>query len=286
MTRLPNLKRISRPATIAEAGAILAEPGRQAAVIGGGITYSFGASPRIEELVCLSRLGLDYVKKRGAGLAVGASLPVSGLIESRLVRAYAGGMVAQAASRIGSTLNRNLITVGGNIMQPFIWCDLPTVFLALGGTIVTGGTVSRRIGADEFFAFAPRRILQAGEIVLEVDFPGLPPGARAAYLDFTLTENDFAFVKVAGLALMKGGTCRSLSLVVGGATALPQRIASAEKTLAGKKPTPALIASAASLASRVKVVKDIRCTDAYKRRLIRVLAQDVLEQLLLKKGGR
>jgi len=286
MIRLPNLKRISRPATLDEAGAILADPGRKAAVIGGGITYFFGASPQIEELVCLSRLGLDYVKKRGTGLAVGASLPVSGLIESRLVRAYAGGVVAQAASRIGSTLNRNLVTVGGNIMQPFIWCDLPTVFLALGGTIVTGGTSARRIGAEEFFSLPPRRILKPGEIVLEVDFPGLPPGSRAAYLDFTLTENDFAFVKVAGLALVKAGTCRSLSLVVGGATALPQRIAEADKALVGKKPSPASIASAASSAARIKVVKDIRCTDGYKRRLIRVLAKDVLEQLLLKKAGR
>jgi len=286
--RLPNLKRISRPSTVEEAGEILADPDRRAAVIAGGITFFFGANPKIEELVSIGDLGLDFIRKKKGALVIGAGTKVSSLLASRAVAGYAGGLLAQVARHIGSTLNRNLISVGGNIMQPFIWCDLPTVLLALGGTVVTGGTISRRIESDEFFARHPRQQLKPGELVVEVEFPPLAVGVKDAYLDFSLTENDFALIKIAGLARLNRGVCRDISLVVGGATALPQRLEGAERILLGKKVTDAAIEKAAAQAAAgVKLVKDIRCSSAYKRNLVQVLANDILRQLLQnKKVGR
>jgi len=288
MIRLPNLKQISCPATVEEAGGILSDSSRKAAVIGGGITYSFGSNPKIEELVSIAGLGLDYIKRKKGGLAVGAGTRVADLISNRSVRDYAGGLLTRVSTRIGSSLNRNLITIGGNIMQPFIWCDLPSAFMALKGTIITAGCDARAIKADDFFSRHPRRQLAPGEIVVEVDFPALGPRTRCAFLDFTLTENDFAFIKVAGIARLEAGRCKSLSLVVGGATALPQRATGAEKLLEGKKITNSLISRAAkTTAEEIKLVKDIRCTSKYKRSLCGVLVSDILKELLLgKKVGR
>jgi len=273
---------------VEEAGAALAAAEGRAVPIAGGITFAFAPYNRAEELVSLSRLPLDFIAKSGKSLRVGAMTRINDLLESRPVASYADGILTAVASRIGSTLNRNLITVGGNISQPFIWCDLPVALMALKADIVTGGAVSRSLSADEFFARPPRQILKTGELVTEVVFPSLENGTVARYRDFTLTENDFALIKVAAAVRIVKGRCREISLVVGGASALPQRLEKVEAVVRGTKITAPVLAKASAAAeAEVRVIKDIRCTLKYKKVLCGVLVRDILERLSRgEEGGR
>lgn len=281
--RLSELKRVSYPETVAEAVRILAGGGERAMPLSGGVSFVFAPLQAVEELVSLSRLPLNYVKADKGGLRVGAVTPVADLAASPEARKFADGILAAAAIRIGSTLNRNLITVGGNLVQPFIWSDLPAVALALAASFVIQGPGGKRtVKAEKFFSRMPKELLQAGELLTEVVFPPPPKNSRTAYEKFTLTEVDFAYLKTAIQLSRTGKKCLDLTIAIGSATVLPQRALSAEKILRGKTANQILVNEASEVAAEeIKVTKDIRCTEEYKRDLARAQVRGILERILL-----
>ncbi len=281
--RLSELKRVSYPETVAEAVRILAGGGERAMPLSGGVSFVFAPLQAVEELVSLSRLPLNYVKADKGGLRVGAVTPVADLAASPEARKFADGILAAAAIRIGSTLNRNLITVGGNLVQPFIWSDLPAVALALAASFVIQGPGGKRtVKAEKFFSRMPKELLPAGELLTEVVFPPPPKNSRTAYEKFTLTEVDFAYLKTAIQLSRTGKKCLDLTIAIGSATVLPQRALSAEKILRGKTANQILVNEASEVAAEeIKVTKDIRCTEEYKRDLARAQVRGILERILL-----
>jgi len=284
--RFPNLKRTSLPTTVAEASAIIADPARRAVLVSGGISFIFAHQPAVEEIVLLRGLPLSFVRAREGGLEIGPATLVSELMESPLARDYAGGILVESARRIGSTLNRNLITVGGNLLQPFIWSDLPAVMLALSATFLFEGKRERTASAADLFARPPREFLAPGDILTAILLPPLPAssgeGYRTAYRKFALTENDFAILKLAVVLDRKGSLCREITVAAGGGVVLPQRLSRAEAAVRGRSASPELLARAADeAAEEIKLTKDIRCAEAYKRDVCRALVRETLEELLM-----
>jgi len=281
--KLTELQRVSYPDKVADAIDILSDKKRNAVAVAGGITFAFNPPNNVEELVCLRRLPLNYINKKDGAIHVGATTPIADLVSSGLIKSYADGIILATALRIGSTLNRNLITVGGNLVKPFIWSDLSTVALALGAKIIIQEKNKRlELSAEEFFARIPSKFLKPGSLVTEVTFPTFAKNARAAYEKFTLTEYDFAFLKVAIVLTRTGKVCRDITIVVGGATVLPQRIHEAEGILRGKTGSKILVNEASELASEeIKLSRDIRCSEKYKRDLCRVQVRGILEKILL-----
>jgi carbon-monoxide dehydrogenase medium subunit len=280
--RLTNLQKISFPESIEEAVRILSDEKRSAVPLSGGVSFVFSPLPAVEELVSLRNLPLRYVKTKSGGLQIGATTLIGEMVESRAVRTYADGALWEAARRVGSTLNRNLITIGGSLVQPFIWSDLPTVALALGAKFRIHGRKIQTVEAEKFFAKVPKQLLKSGELVTEIVFPPLPSGSRTAYHKFTLTENDFALLKVAIVLNRRERLCRDITIVVGGAVILPQEVREAESVLRGKRVSQAMVNEASEVAAEeIKVAKDIRCTNDYKRQLCRVMVRGILEEIML-----
>jgi len=281
--KLVDLQKVSYPETVADAIDILSDKKSKAAAVAGGITFTFNPPNNVEELVCLRRLPLNYIKKKDGSIHIGATTPIADLVSSGLIKSYAAGIILATALRIGSTLNRNLITVGGNLVQPFIWSDLSTVAVALGARIIIQEKNKRlELSAEEFFARLPSKFLNSGSLVTEIIFPPFAKNARAAYEKFTLTEYDFSFLKVAIVLTRTGKVCRDISIVVGGATVLPQRVHEAEDILKGKTGSQILVNEASELASEeLKLARDIRCSEKYKRDLCRAQVRGILEKILL-----
>jgi carbon-monoxide dehydrogenase medium subunit len=280
--RLTNLQKISFPESIEEAVRILSDEKRSAVPLSGGVSFVFSPLPAVEELVSLRNLPLRYVKTKSGGLQIGATTLIGEMVESRAVRTYADGALWEAARRVGSTLNRNLITIGGSLVQPFIWSDLPTVALALGAKLRIHGRKIHTVEAEKFFAKVPKQLLKNGELVTEIVFPPLPSGSRTVYHKFTLTENDFALLKVAIVLNRRERLCRDITIVVGGAVILPQEVREAERVLRGKRVSQAMVNEASEVAAEeIKVAKDIRCTNDYKRQLCRVMVRGILEEIML-----
>ncbi|MDP8234802.1 MAG: FAD binding domain-containing protein [Candidatus Erginobacter occultus] len=281
--RLAELKKVSYPETVAEAVRILAEGENRSLPLSGGVSFVFAPLKSVEELVSLSRLPLSYVKEEKGGLRIGATTPVADLAASRAAGKYGDGILSLTARRIGSNLNRNLITVGGNLVQPFIWSDLPTVALVLNAAVVIQGPSGRKtMKAEKFFARMPKQLLKDGELVTEVIFPPLPKNSRTAYEQFALTEVDFAYLKTAIRLSRTGKKCLNLAIVIGGATILPQRASGAEAALKGKTANQVLVNEASEIAAEeIKIQRDIRCSSDYKRDLARAQVRGILERILL-----
>ncbi len=281
--RLAELKKVSYPETVAEAIRILADGQDRAMPLSGGVSFVFAPLKSVEELVSLSRLPLSYVREEKGGLRIGATTPVADLAASPAAGKYGDGILKQVARRIGSTLNRNLITVGGNLVQPFIWSDLPTVALAFSASMVIQGPKGRRtLKAEKFFSRMPKQILKEGELVVEVVFPPLEKNSRTALEQFSLTEVDFAYLKTVVRLTRSGKKCLDLAIVIGSATILPQRMEEAEEVIRGKTASQILVNETSEVAAEeLKVKRDIRCSEGYKRDLARAQVRGILERILL-----
>ena len=112
----PDVTRYARPATLAEAYALLADPA--AAPLGGGTDLAGQVDRGIRRpglVVDLQGLGLGGVRPRDGGLEVGAATTLAALAESEEAAPYAA--VVEAARAAASPLLRAVGTVGGNLCQ-------------------------------------------------------------------------------------------------------------------------------------------------------------------------
>ncbi len=257
--------------------------------VGGGVSFSFSSPAKIAALASLRSLGLDRIVRDGNGLRIGAMVTVAQLAASPAAARFRGGLLAEAASRVAATPNRNLITVGGNAIRLFIWSDLPSVYCAMGAVFaVRGMKGKRKISCDEFYAAQPLTILKRSEFLEEVIVPDAGPRSGGAFEKFSETANTFALVSASAcVALGRSGKCASARLVIGGLQLLPRVSEEAARILEGQVPSRDLMEKAAAAAVRaIKVVKDIRVSDEYKKGLAVTVSRRVLENAFLKAGGK
>ncbi len=240
--------------------------------IGGGTSFTFRKPRAIEGIVDLSRTGLDFVKEMRGSLHIGATTPIGDLLKLPVFFTYYGGVVKEAARTIATMPLRNLITVGGNVLQVYPWASLPPLFLALGARFRIAGAGNRTIKADEFFSSQPRRLLGTADILKEIILPADAKGAAGAFVKFAKTETDFALLSVAVVLHVENGLCRNARIVVGAATPLPVRLQKAERVLKNQPLTDEVIERAAIAGGNsLQPVKDFRVRDGYKKQITPVI---------------
>lgn len=152
MIRMPEL-RYERPATLAEAVELLAEPG--ARVVAGGTDLV----PKIKRrqvdapiLVSLGRVeGMQSVEGRGRGLSIGAGVRLADLGRNGDL-AERWPAVWQAAVQVASPPIRSRATLGGNLLvDPRCrWYDQsPSWRVSVGGCLKRGGDICRVAPASD-----------------------------------------------------------------------------------------------------------------------------------------
>ncbi|MGA3207455.1 MAG: xanthine dehydrogenase family protein subunit M [Syntrophales bacterium] len=128
--------------------------------------------------------------------------------------------------------------------------DTATALLALDGKIRTykSGSGGRIIPIKEFYSNQGNK-LDADEIVVEIQIPGPPQGARHFYRKFRLRKAiDFAVVSVALIAATEDRVCRYARIVLGGVAPMPIRAVKAEEKVAGHRVDEINIADATEAA--------------------------------------
>jgi xanthine dehydrogenase YagS FAD-binding subunit len=135
--------------------------------------------------------------------------------------------------------------------------DFAVALVATEGVIhVTTGTAMREIGADDFFLLpgaSPERETEIApaELIMAVELPKLPAGARSTYLKVRDRESyEFALVSVAAAVTISDGAISWVRLALGGVATKPWRATEAEQILIGKAPSEDLFAVAAEVALR------------------------------------
>ena len=201
---------------------------------------------------------LRGIKRDGNKVVIGAMTRHADVASSAEVKAAIPAL-AQLASTIGDNQVRNRGTIGGSVSNNDPAADYPSAVLALNATIVTS---KRRIAADDFFQGMFTTALDAGELLVAVEFP-VPEKAGYAKM-----KNPASRYVMAGAFVAKtGGQVR---VAINGAAACVFRQAEMEKALTASW-SPAAVAGVVQPADDMN--SDIHGSAEYRAHLVTVMAK-------------
>lgn len=277
---LPNILSYSCPSRISEAVRELSRGKGKTAILAGGTSALLHTDKRLTGFLSLKNLKLSYIRNARGLLRIGAMTRIQELLKDRTAGRLTGGLLNRACFRLGSTLNRNLITAGGNITGLFRWSDLPAALLVLDAKITVRGKKKRSVPAREFFKQHPRSLVKYNEIVTEIMIKGLPAAARTEFCKFSITDFDHAILDIAAAALTEKGICRDIRIAYSAVRPLPFRAPELEKELLGRKVTRALLEQVSRKARDTIVpAPDARVSPEYQKALIRTMTLRILEKI-------
>jgi CO/xanthine dehydrogenase FAD-binding subunit len=200
---------------------------------------------RPARLVDLEHAGLDYVRADGV-LRIGAMTRQATIERSEEIAA-GWPLLRQAVRHVGHPQIRARGTVGGSVAHADPKAELPVALAALGARFhVRSAAGARTLVAGELFRGPLMTALAPDELLIEIEVPPLPPGARTAFAEHARTHGDFA---IAGVAAVVAGDGLTLGLL-------------------GAAFTPVVVDSEAAIADVV---------DPHRRALLGALARRAIE---------
>jgi aerobic carbon-monoxide dehydrogenase medium subunit len=265
----------TRPSSLDEAAAALADGGEDAKVIAGG-----------QSLLPLLRLRFSYpsvlvdvggldelrgVRDLGDSLEIGALTTHYELTKDPLIAAHCG-LLAEAAGTIADPAVRHRGTIGGALAHADPAGDLPAVISALDATlVVTGSGGSRSVSPADFFVDYLTTSLAQGEILSAIRVPKLD-GWGYRYEKFHVTAQAWAIVGVAAVAQRSNGHVAAARVGLTNMGSVPVRARAAEEAATGAEASAAALAAAAARADEgTSPPSDLRAAADYRRHLARVL---------------
>jgi xanthine dehydrogenase FAD-binding subunit len=272
-------------ATLEQALAALDGPAGQARVLAGGTDLLLelrrpgGGVPRT--VVDVSRLSeLSGIAEADGVIRVGPLTTHAELSRSPLLKERAG-FLAAAAAAVGSPQIRNRGTIGGNIMNAATCADTVPPLVALGARLTLRSVRgSRAVEVAEFFEKPYVTRARPGELLVAIDFPPLPPGARSTFLKLG-RRNALSISRLsvaASLVRDAAGAITGARIVPGAALPVWRRVAGAEALLEGRQPSPELFAAAGRSAADVMIeMTGRRWSTEYKEPVLAVLVRRALE---------
>lgn len=196
---------LARPASLAEACALLATSGDNARAIAGG--QSLGpmlnlrlATPAL--LVPLAPLAeLAGAQETATAITLGASVTHAAIADGLVPDLPPGGILAGIAAHIAYRAVRNRGTIGGSLCHADPAADWPCTLSALGAVALTSDATGgqRDIPLDDFLLGAYRTALRPGEILYAVRIPKPGAGARFGYHKSCRKPGEFAHAMAAVL---------------------------------------------------------------------------------------
>ena len=274
----------ARPASVAEALALLAEHEDEARVLAGGQSLvpmmNFRvAAPKV--LVDINRIAaLSGVKVAKNHVRIGA-LTRHVEIERSVDIARHLPLVAAAMPHIAHPAIRNRGTFGGSCALADPAAELPACAIALGAIFVVAGKKSeRRVAAEDFFKGLYATALKAGELLVAAEFPLPKPGYASAFGELARRHGDYAMVGVAAHGSTQGQKFSDMRVVFFGVEDRPGRTARLERALDGQPATQMTVESAiAELDADLSPRADLHGSAATKLHLAKVLAARVLKTM-------
>ncbi len=274
----------ARPASVAEALALLAEHKDEARVLAGGQSLvpmlNFRvAAPKV--LVDINRIaGLAGVKVTRNHIRIGALTRHVELERSADIARHLP-LIASAMPHIAHPAIRNRGTFGGSCALADPAAELPACALALGATFVVAGRKGeRRVTAQEFFRGLYATALKAGELLVAAEFPLPEPGYASAFGELARRHGDYAMVGVAAHGSTQAGKFSDMRVALFGVGDRPMRAARLERALDGRPAAAKTIEDAlATLNADLDPRADLQASAATKRHLAKVLAGRVLKNM-------
>jgi len=281
----------ARPASIAQAVALLAAHDGEAKPLAGGqslmpmLAFRVAAPSLIVDLGKLPEL--QHITVSEAGITLGAMVRWRDILTDAHLRS-AHPLLAAAIAHVGHDQIRNRGTVGGSLAHADPAAEMPGIAVTCEAEIaVIGEAGARVIAAADFFLGTLTTALKPDEIITEIRLPPWPLERRFGFAEFARRHGDFA---LAGAALFydrddageaRNGQARNVHVGVIGVADRPLRLPAVEDVLNGSEIAETTIAAAAAAArAAVDPPDDIHGSGAYRRELVGVMVERALRSAL------
>ncbi|RKZ02044.1 MAG: hypothetical protein DRQ10_00875 [Candidatus Hydrothermota bacterium] len=195
----------------------------------GGTGLLLGKIRNVKALVDLGRLDLDFFRKEGTTIELGAMMTYADTI--RHIGRDSNHILVKALSHAATALLRNRITIGGSVAYFPMWSDLIGPLVALESKINIQGPNG---GIYDIEDFIKNRNLRKGHLITSVffkDFDG-----DAFYYRATRTEVDYPAFTVTILCSKDGNVVRDIRIVITGNTDKYLRLRELENSIKSSPP--------------------------------------------------
>jgi carbon-monoxide dehydrogenase medium subunit len=289
MFRLLRPFEFHEPASVEDAVALLSTYGDGARVLAGGTDLVVSMKKRElgpEHVIAISQLAdLDFMELDADGsLRLGPLVTHAAIARSPIVREHFA-MLATACNEVGTPQIRNMGTIGGNVCKAGPSQDTPPVLVALEAQLTLVGPLGERIIPLDQFCTGPFcTVMFADELLTQIRIPPIPQGGVGCYKWCTkITATDETLVGAAVVLVVdRDHVCRDVKIALSSVAPIATRVRGAEDILRGRRLTPELIEEAARMAASEARP---RSRAEYRRRMVRVLVGDAVNELWLRSAG-
>jgi len=267
------------PSTVRQAVALRRRfKDRGLVVAGGTISVQMVSKMLIEPeaIICLEKLPLNYVKKRGKTIEIGATTPIAELVENRDIP----DGLRQAVESFHGLALKEMATVGGNIFSPAPSGDIATALLSLDAELVLQGSRGQRIvPLTRFYKGLLQFNIKADEILTAIRINRLP--SFSGFLNQRPWKYGGPTISSIAVAMDYDSKVKKAAIAVGGLTPHPYRATKTEKYLTGKTLEGSVVEEAsAELFDGVEVLETGFASADYLKELTRVLFKRVMKKAL------
>ena len=278
------------PESLDEALDLLADSGPDARILAGGQSLVPVLNFRLarpQVLIDINRIPeLAGIEDRGDRLVIGAMTRQREIETSDSV-ARALPLLHEATRYVAHLPIRTRGTVGGSIANADPAAEDPAVAAALEATMVCRSRRGeRRIAAAGFFIDVLTTALEPDEMLVAVEFPGIPDGAGAAFAEISRRDGDFALAGVAAQITVSNGRVSDARIAACGVGPAPMRFRNAEEILLDSAGEPETMDAAAdAVAASCDPHDDVHASAAYRRQLAAAMTRRALIGAHARAGG-
>lgn len=276
-----------RPRDLKEALKIMDHKGPEVTLLSGGtnvlVDWRSGIiSPKI--LMDIFHLReLRFIEDHGDLISIGSTATMKAIASSSAIRSFAK-ILGEAASQVGSPQVRNRATIGGNIVSASPAADTLLPLLVLEATLCLKSLhEERQISLASFLRGAKATDLRDDEILVGIRFPKPSAEAMGRFVKFGRRNALAISVVSIALLLVRGDGIEGIDqarIALGAVAPKAFRAGKVEDFLFGKTLEPETIREAAEMAAhQCRPISDIRASAEGRRKLVRVLLEEVLSQL-------
>ncbi len=280
------------PASTTEALRLLAQHAGQARIVAGAtdliLEIERGVRPALDTLIDITRIpGLNRITQDEDGrIHLGPLVTHNQCAASPLIRQRAYPL-ARAAWEVGAPQIRNRATVAGNLITASPANDTITPLMALGAHVTLASARGERtLPLAAFYTGVRQTVLQPDEMLVDIAFMGMTDSQRGTFIKHALRRAQaISVINVAIILTFSGNTVEQAAITLGAVAPTIIHASEAERYLAGKPLSDAVLDEAAALAAAAaRPIDDIRASAAYRREMVRVITRRGL--LSLREGAQ